>query len=159
SDRPCAVAGMFTTNQVCAAPVKWCIERMADGVAQAIVANSGNANACTGARGLRDVRTTARVAAAELGIDEDRVLVASTGRIGVLLPMENVTRGIAAAAADLGSTRAHAARAAEAILTSDTRPKEIAVEFNMGGARVRLGGIRKGAGMIQPGMSATGRRP
>jgi glutamate N-acetyltransferase/amino-acid N-acetyltransferase len=159
SSTPAAVAGMFTTNQVCAAPVKVSAARVREGTAQAIVVNSGNANACTGRQGLRDAEAMARLAARELRLDASHVLVGSTGRIGVSMPMENVRQGIAAAAAALGGTTAHADQAAEAILTSDTRPKQAAVEFQVSGRRVRLGGICKGAGMIQPGMSATGARP
>jgi glutamate N-acetyltransferase/amino-acid N-acetyltransferase len=87
------------------------------------------------------------------------VLVASTGRIGVTLPMANVRAGIHATVPLLGNTQEHAAQAAEAIMTSDTRPKEIAIEFKVGGKTARIGGICKGAGMIQPGMSANGQRP
>jgi len=159
SEIPASVAGMFTTNQVCAAPVKVCIERVKRGVAEAIVANSGNANACTGQQGLRDAREMTAILAKILNVPEQHVLVASTGRIGVPMPMANVKRGIAEAAALLGRDASHAAAAAEAIMTSDTRPKQIAVEFKLGSKTVRIGGICKGAGMIQPGLSATGRRP
>jgi glutamate N-acetyltransferase / amino-acid N-acetyltransferase len=159
SEVPAAVAGMFTTNQVCAAPVKLCIDRVRHGVAQAIVANSGNANACTGPRGLRDAQAMARRAARGLHLPEAHVLVASTGRIGLALPMPNINRGIDAAVAALDGARASAAHAAESILTSDTRTKQIAVACHLGGKLVHIGGIAKGAGMIQPGMSATGRRP
>ncbi len=159
SDAPAVAAGLFTTNQVCAAPVKVCLEHLRHGRARAIVANSGNANACTGPRGLRDARDMAATAARALGIAPAEVFVASTGRIGVPLPRPRVRAGIAAAAAELGRTPAHAAAAAEAILTSDTRPKQAAVEFRLSGRPVRLGGICKGAGMIQPGLSLTGRRP
>lgn len=159
SDTPATAAGLFTTNQVCAAPVKVCLEHLRAGRARAIVANSGNANACTGPRGLRDARAMAAAAAHALGLEPTEVLVASTGRIGVPMPMSNVRTGIAAAAADLGADPEHAAAAAEAIMTSDTRPKALAVEFTLSGRTVRLGGIAKGAGMIQPGMSLTGRRP
>jgi glutamate N-acetyltransferase/amino-acid N-acetyltransferase len=179
SEVPAAVAGMFTTNQVCAAPVKICIERVKKGIARAIVANSGNANACTGKQGLEDVREMTRTAATALnrcsvgcpqptGLREDtqrysskaeHVLVGSTGRIGITMPMANVKRGILEAANLLGNSNAHADQAAEAIMTSDTRPKQIAVEFELGGKIVRIGGICKGAGMIQPGMSVTGARP
>jgi glutamate N-acetyltransferase/amino-acid N-acetyltransferase len=100
-------------------------------------------------------KTTARL----LRLPAEQVLVASTGRIGVTLPMANVKRGIAAAAGWLRASRESARHAVEAIMTSDTRPKEVAVEFEMGGRPVRMGGICKGAGMIQPGMSATGARP
>lgn len=159
SEAPATVAGMFTTNQVCAAPVKICFERVKRGVAQAIVVNSGNANACTGQRGLADARAMVSLAEQALSLPAGRALVASTGRIGVTLPMANVRRGIVEAARRLGAKVANADHAAEAIMTSDTRPKQIAVDFRLGGKRVRIGGICKGAGMIQPGMSANGRRP
>lgn len=159
SDTPCTVAGMFTTNQICAAPVKLCVARMRSGCARAVVANSGNANACTGPRGMKDAETMARLAGEALGVTPAEVLVASTGRIGVALPMGNIAKGIAAAALDLGDDPAHAGFAVEAIMTSDTRPKQLAVEFLLGGKKVRLGGMCKGAGMIHPGMSADGKRP
>lgn len=159
SEVPAAVAGMFTTNQVCAAPVKVCVERVKTGRAQAVVVNSGNANACTGKQGLKDARVMARFTEQALDLPAGSVLVGSTGRIGVPLPMDNVRAGILEAAVELGATPEHAAHAEEAILTSDTRPKEIAVEFKLGGRSVRVGGICKGAGMIQPGMSPTGARP
>jgi glutamate N-acetyltransferase/amino-acid N-acetyltransferase len=159
SNVPATVAGMFTTNQVCAAPVKVCAARVKSGRAQAIVVNSGNANACTGRQGMKDALEMAEFTERALSLPRGLVLVGSTGRIGVTLPMDNVRAGIVEAAVELGSTREHAANAAEAIMTSDTRPKEIAVEFELNGKRVRIGGICKGAGMIQPGMSATGARP
>jgi glutamate N-acetyltransferase/amino-acid N-acetyltransferase len=182
SEAPATVAGMFTTNQVCAAPVKVCVERMKKGTARAVVINSGNANACTGKQGLQDAiemtRVTAHAVAANVSsrpfssrkdqprsnersyeLPAERVLVASTGRIGVTLPMGNVRRGILEAAKQLGNSSRHAAHAVEAIMTSDTRPKQIAVEFKLGGKTIRIGGICKGAGMIQPGMSSTGVRP
>src|SRR5579885_1313040 len=159
SEAPATVAGMFTTNQVCAAPVKVCLERVASGRAQAIVANSGNANACTGRQGLADAREMVSFTERTLHLPRGSALVASTGRIGVTLPMENVKGGIAAAAKLLGRSPAHAGHAAEAIMTSDTRPKQMAVEFTLDGKTVRLGGISKGAGMIQPAMSANGKRP
>ena len=159
SDTEATVAGMFTTNQVCAAPVKVCVERVKRGKAQALVINSGNANACTGKQGLADAREMAGFTERSLILPKGSVLVGSTGRIGVTLPMDNVRAGIIEAAVALGSSVEHAANAAEAIMTSDTRPKQIAVEFKLGGKPVRIGGMCKGAGMIQPGMSATGKRP
>jgi glutamate N-acetyltransferase/amino-acid N-acetyltransferase len=159
SEVPATVAGMFTTNQICAAPVKVCVERAKKGRAQAVVVNSGNANACTGAQGLRDALEMAGFTERALALPAGMALVGSTGRIGMTLPMDNVRAGIVEAAVNLGSSVEHAAKAAEAIMTSDTRPKEIAVEVKLGGKNVRIGGICKGAGMIQPGMSATGRRP
>jgi glutamate N-acetyltransferase/amino-acid N-acetyltransferase len=159
SETPATVAGMFTTSQVCAAPVKISIEHVKKGRARAIVVNSGNANACTGARGLRDARAMAAIAAEILHVPANDVLVASTGRIGVAMPMTNVKRGIHAAARLLSGSLENAHHAAEAIMTSDTRAKEVAIEFKLDGRPVRIGGICKGAGMIQPGMSATGARP
>ncbi|MGB7746168.1 MAG: bifunctional glutamate N-acetyltransferase/amino-acid acetyltransferase ArgJ [Verrucomicrobiia bacterium] len=159
SEVPATVAGMFTTNQVCAAPVKICIERVKKGTARGIVVNSGNANACTGKQGLQDAQEMVRYAERALNFPKGSVLVGSTGRIGVTLPMDNIRAGIIEACVELGSTHEHAVHAVEAIMTSDTRPKQVAVEFKLGGKTVRIGGICKGAGMIQPGMSATGARP
>jgi glutamate N-acetyltransferase/amino-acid N-acetyltransferase len=159
SDVPATVAGMFTTNQICAAPVKVCVSRVKTGRAQAIVVNSGNANACTGRKGMKDALEMVTFAEKSLNLPKGSALVGSTGRIGVCLPMENVRAGIIESAAFLGSTPEHAAQAAEAIMTSDTQPKQIGVEFRMGSMHVRIGGLCKGAGMIQPGMSANGARP
>jgi glutamate N-acetyltransferase/amino-acid N-acetyltransferase len=159
SETPATIAGMFTTNQVCAAPVKVCIERMKKGTAQVVVVNSGNANACTGRQGMSDAREMVSFTERALNLPTGSALVGSTGRIGVTMPMDNVRAGIIEAATLLGLTAEHAANAVEAIMTSDTKPKQIAVEFKLGGKTVRIGGICKGAGMIQPGMSATGARP
>lgn len=159
SETPATVAGMFTTSQVCAAPVKVSVPRANKATAQAIVVNSGNANACTGAQGMRDAHEMTDIVARLFRISAEDVLVGSTGRIGVTLPMANVRRGIRDAAAQLNSFKENADHAAEAIMTSDTRPKQVAVEFKLNGKTVRIGGICKGAGMIQPGMSSTGRRP
>jgi glutamate N-acetyltransferase / amino-acid N-acetyltransferase len=159
SETPATVAGMFTTNQVCAAPVKVCMERMKKGIAQAMVVNSGNANACTGKQGLRDAKAMTETAGRVLNIPAEKIFVGSTGRIGVELPMENVKRGIVGVSKILGNSVMHANYAMEAIMTSDTRPKQIAVEFLLGGKKVRIGGMCKGAGMIQPGMSVDGKRP
>jgi len=159
SDRPAAVAGMFTTNQVCAAPVKICVPRVKNGRAQAIVVNSGNANACTGKQGMKDANEMVQFAERALNLSAGLALVGSTGRIGLEMPMDNVRAGIVEAATLLGNTAEHAGQAAEAIMTSDTRRKEVAIEFHLGGKLVRMGGICKGAGMIQPGMSLTGARP
>jgi glutamate N-acetyltransferase / amino-acid N-acetyltransferase len=153
SDVPAAVAGMFTTNQVCAAPVKVSAKNAKGKFARGIVVNSGNANACTGEQGLKDATLTTEITARELGGSANDFLVCSTGRIGVPMPMTNVKRGIIDAAKKLTRNAASARDAAEAIMTSDTRRKEIAVEFKMGGVSVRIGGICKGAGMIQPKMA------
>jgi glutamate N-acetyltransferase / amino-acid N-acetyltransferase len=159
SEVPATVAGMFTTNQVCAAPVKVCAQRVRQGTAQALVVNSGNANACTGRRGLQDALAMTALVARELRLPAEHVLVGSTGRIGVALPMPNVRRGIRRAVELLDRDPAHADHATEAIMTSDTRPKQVAVALTLGRRTVCIGGICKGAGMIQPGMSATGARP
>jgi glutamate N-acetyltransferase / amino-acid N-acetyltransferase len=159
SETPATVAGMFTINQICAAPVKVCVQRVKRGKAQAIAVNSGNANACTGKQGLADALEMAGFTERSLLLPKGSVLVASTGRIGVTMPMDSVRAGVIEAAVQLGSSVAHAAQAVEAIMTSDTRPKQIAVEFKLDGKTARIGGMCKGAGMIQPGMSATGRRP
>lgn len=159
SDVSSSVAGMFTTNQICAAPVKVCLEHVKGGKAQAIVVNSGNANACTGRQGMKDTREMTALLASELGIAEKLVLVGSTGRIGVEMPMPNIRSGIRDALPLLRKTALHADHVAEAIMTSDTRSKQIAVEFKLAGKKVRIGGICKGAGMIHPGMSPTGKRP
>ncbi len=159
SETPATVAGMFTTNQVCAAPVKVCVERMKKGTAQVVVVNSGNANACTGKQGMADAREMVSFTERALNFPNGSALVGSTGRIGVTMPMDNVRAGIIEAAALLGTAVENADHAAEAIMTSDSRSKQIAIEFQLAGKPVRIGGICKGAGMIQPGMSPTGARP
>src|SRR5215475_2801404 len=159
SEVPATVAGLFTTNQICAAPVKLCLERVKKGRAQAIVVNSGNANACTGKQGMKDALEMVSFTERALNVQRGLAMVGSTGRIGLTLPMDNVRAGIVEAAVGLGSTEQHAAHVAEAMMTSDTRPKQIAVEVRIGGKKVRVGGICKGAGMIQPGMSANAKRP
>ncbi len=112
SEVPATVAGMFTTNQVCAAPVKVCAERVRCGTAQAIVVNSGNANACTGQQGMKDARAMTAVLARQLHLPEQHVLVGSTGRIGVTLPMANVRSGSLDAVTQLDHATASADHAA-----------------------------------------------
>jgi glutamate N-acetyltransferase/amino-acid N-acetyltransferase len=159
SAAPATVAGLFTTNQVCAAPVKICVERVKKGTARVVVVNSGNANACTGKQGLADAREMVSFTERALAIPAGSAFVGSTGRIGVTMPMDNIRAGIIEAATLLGAEPENADHAAEAIMTSDTRPKQVAIELTLGGKKVRIGGICKGAGMIQPGMSPTGARP
>src|SRR5471032_2699237 len=159
SKTPTMVAGMFTTNQVCAAPVKICVERVKRGTAQVVVVNSGNANACTGKQGMADAREMVSFTERALNFPKSSALVGSTGRIGVTMPMDHVRAGIIEGATLLGSAVKNADHAAEAIMTSDSRSKQVAIEFKLGGKTVRIGGICKGAGMIQPGMSPTGARP
>jgi len=151
ADAPCAAAGVFTSNRAVAAPVVVSREHLAGGRARAIVVNAGCANAATGPAGLRDAREMAARAAGALGCAASEVLVASTGVIGTPLPMDKVRAGIDAAAARLA--REGGADVARAILTTDTRPKEVVVETAVGGRRVRVAGIVKGAGMIAPNMA------
>ncbi|MEW6425919.1 MAG: bifunctional ornithine acetyltransferase/N-acetylglutamate synthase, partial [Bacillota bacterium] len=151
SEVPASAAGLFTTNRVKAAPLTVTIPRVKNGVAQAIVANSGNANACNGEQGLQDALAMAAEAARLLQIPPKHVLVASTGVIGQPLPMERVLPGIAAAVKNLSKDGGSAA--AEAIMTTDTEPKEIAARFSLGGREVTAGAIVKGAGMIHPSLA------
>lgn len=149
--KPCTAAAVFTTNRVKAAPLLLNIERIKSGRARAVVVNSGNANACTGPKGLEDAAATARAAAEALGIDENEVLVASTGVIGVPLPLERLLDGVKRAAAILSPTGGQLA--AQAIMTTDTVPKEVALKFNLKGREITVGGMAKGAGMIHPQMA------
>lgn len=151
SEVPASAAGVFTTNMVKAAPVILSEEILIDGQAQAIVVNSGCANACTGLAGMEAARKMASFTAQALGLETDVVVVASTGVIGQELPMERVISGIAQAAAELSIKGGHSA--AEAIMTTDTMPKETAVQFALGGKKVIIGGIAKGSGMIHPNMA------
>ena len=150
-DKPATAAGVFTTNKVKAAPVIVSQEHIKSGKAQAIVANSGNPNACTGERGLQNARRMTELAAGELNIEPELVLVGSTGRIGVLMPMDKVEKGIKMAASELSVDGGH--QAARAIMTTDTFPKEVALEFDLWGKKARIGGMAKGAGMIEPNMA------
>ena len=151
SEVPAAAAGVFTTNKVKAAPVLLCAENLADYTAQAVVVNSGCANACTGDLGMEMARQMAAAAALHLGIKPSDVMVASTGVIGQKLPMDRIIPGIALAAGAVSSEGGH--DAAEAIMTTDTVPKETAVQFKLGDKMVTIGGIAKGSGMIQPNMA------
>ncbi len=151
SSAPAHAAGTFTTNKVQAAPVQVSMAHLDSPDVRAIIANSGNANACTGAVGIEHAKRMTRAAAAALGLGERQVMVCSTGRIGVPLPIEKMEAGIVDLPA--AATRDGSRRAAEAIMTSDTFPKEIAVEFFIGEKPVRIGGIAKGAGMIDPNMA------
>ena len=151
SEQPCVAAGVFTTNKVRAACVDINRSHLENGKAQAIVVNSGNANACTGEQGWEDTLAMARTTADLLHINLRDVLVASTGVIGVAMPMDRVTSGIQAAAATLSQDGAH--NASLAIMTTDLVPKEVAIEIEIGGKPVRIGAIAKGSGMIHPNMA------
>ncbi len=151
TDTPAAAAGVFTKNSVTAAPVLVCRVHLADGCAQAVIVNSGNANACTGEIGMTNARRMAAATAEQLDIDANLVLVSSTGVIGQQLPMDKIENGIQAAASALSTEGG--ADAAEAIMTTDTHPKSVAVEVEVDGIPVRIGGIAKGSGMIAPNMA------
>ncbi len=151
SDVPAAVAGVFTTNQVCAAPVKFCREQLKGQTARAIIVNSGNANACTGARGMADTKRMAQVAAESLGMDVATVFVCSTGSIGVPLPMDLIEAGIRTLATSLSPKGGR--DAAEGIMTTDNHPKHWTVPVRVDGKDVIVAGIAKGAGMIEPNMA------
>ena len=144
---PATGAGMFTVNRVQAAPVLLCKEHLGLAQPQAVVANSGIANAATGAQGLQDARATANEAAQALGLEPEQVLVLSTGVIGATLPLDNVLAGVRAAAGSLGADGGQAA--AEAILTTDTSTKQALAH----GAGFTVGGMAKGSGMIHPNLA------
>ena len=153
SEKPCKAAGTFTTNIVKAAPVKWDQEVVAASpYAQAVVVNAGIANACTGAEGYGYCLDTAKAAAEALQIPESAVLVASTGVIGMQLPMDRITAGIKAMAPGLSGTLEGGTAASKAIMTTDTVNKEVATTFTAGGKTVTIGGMCKGSGMIHPNM-------
>jgi glutamate N-acetyltransferase/amino-acid N-acetyltransferase len=149
SDRPCAAAGVFTTNQVIAAPCVVTRRHLEQGRLRGIVVNSGNANACTGEQGEKDAWTMARAAAKRIGCDPYEVAVASTGVIGVPLPVERITRAVK----EMGLQAAAWSDVAKAIMTTDTKPKLIGVDVPLSAGVVHLRGVAKGAGMIHPNMA------
>ena len=152
SGKTAAAAGVFTTNDVKAAPVLVSQERLSDGRASAVIINSGNANACTGEQGHEDARRMTELTAGELKVDDEDVLVASTGIIGEMLSFSRIEKGIPRLVAELQDC---GQRAAEAIMTTDTCPKQIALEMKLPsrGYRIKLGGMAKGSGMLQPNMA------
>lgn len=153
SQTPCRAAGTFTSNIVKAAPVKWDQEIVRNSpYAQAVVINAGIANACTGAEGYGYCKATADAASQTLGIPADAVLVASTGVIGMQLPIGKLEAGIRAMAPKLDGSLAGGTAAAQAIMTTDTKKKEAAVQVELGGRTVTIGGMCKGSGMIHPNM-------
>ena len=153
SEAPCRAAGTFTSNVVKAAPVLWDrkIVQESESV-QAVVINAGIANACTGKEGYGYCRDTAQAAAEALRISEDAVLVASTGVIGMQLPIERIRAGVKVMAPKLAAGEEAGNRAAKAIMTTDTHEKEVAVQFEVNGTTVTVGGMCKGSGMIHPNM-------
>ena len=153
SQEPCRSAGTFTTNIVKAAPVKWDKNQVTSGApARAVVINAGIANACTGEEGMGYCGQTAEAAALALGISAESVLVASTGVIGMQLPMDRITAGVKAMAPLLDGILESGTGASRAIMTTDTKNKEVAVRFELGGTTVTMGGMCKGSGMIHPNM-------
>lgn len=153
ADEDCTVAAVFTQNLVVAAPVIVSREAVADGLGRAVIINSGNANAATGEAGLAASRATVDALAAALGCESGRVVVSSTGVIGVPLPVEKIVDATPALVAGLERSIAASSSAAEAIMTTDLFPKEVAVEVDIAGAAVRIGAIAKGSGMIAPNMA------
>ena len=151
TEKEATVAGTFTKNQVAAAPVYVSKEVVKGGKAHAICANAGCANACTGEQGMSNALAMAKAAADAVGCSANEVIVASTGVIGVQLPMEKVVAGIKAAAAELSEDGS--VKAGNAIITTDTYSKACATEVEIGGKKVRFGAIAKGSGMIQPDMA------
>jgi glutamate N-acetyltransferase/amino-acid N-acetyltransferase len=153
STAPCVTAGTFTTNQVKAAPVLFDRALVnGSGISQAVVINSGIANACTGREGFACCEAEAEVVSEALNIPSDRVLVASTGVIGQQLPVEKIREGVRVTAPKLASTKEAAKEAARAIMTTDTKPKEVGVTLTIGGVQAAIGGMCKGSGMIHPNM-------
>ena len=153
SQTPCVAAGTFTTNVVKAAPVKWDQEIVYHHPqAQAVVCNSGIANACTGAEGYGYCKETAQAVSKVLGIPEDSVLVASTGVIGMQIPIDRITAGVKALVPGLDGSIAAGTEAAKAIMTTENEKKEVAVQVQIGGQTVTVGGMCKGSGMIHPNM-------
>lgn len=153
SKKPCKVAGTFTTNVVKAAPVKWDRNVVDSGMkSQAVIVNSGIANACTGEEGMNYCEETAKEAAKVLGVDAKSVLVGSTGVIGMQLPMDRVKDGIRKLAEAKKPDLESGTQAAQAIMTTDTKKKEVAVTVEIGDVTVTIGGMAKGSGMIHPNM-------
>ena len=153
SEQPCKAAGTFTSNIVKAAPVKWDQQIVKNSeYAQAIVINAGIANACTGAEGMGYCSDTAKAAAEVLNVPEDAVLVCSTGVIGKQLPMDKLVAGIKVMAPQLDGSLESGTASAQAIMTTDTKKKEVAVQFEVDGKTVSIGGMCKGSGMIHPNM-------
>lgn len=153
SKLPCRSAATFTTNVVKAAPVKWDKKVVTEGGdVHAVVINAGIANACTGEEGMRYCKETGDAVEKVLGVSADNVLVASTGVIGMQLPMDKITAGVEAMVPQLAEGREAGHMAAKAIMTTDTKEKEVAVEIEVGGVTVTIGGMCKGSGMIHPNM-------
>ncbi len=156
AQEPCAAAAMFTTNRVKAAPVLLSQQHIAKGKIQAVIVNSGNANACTGKEGISTAWESAKLAAAGLQIKPEQVIVASTGVIGVPLPLEKLKKGILQAIKKIklpSAVRHPLTDFSQSIMTTDTTPKIVSVNFNNGGKKITITGVAKGSGMIHPNMA------
>lgn len=151
SKKPAQIAGVFTTNQIKAAPVKLCMKRIKGGIAQAVIANSGNANACTGKKGMEDAYETTYKLAESLGINKELVFPLSTGVIGMPMPMERIIPAIEDLVKNLG--KAEPLQVAQAIMTTDTFPKITSNQIEAGNRVITMLGFCKGAGMISPNMA------
>lgn len=151
TETPAVAAGVFTTNQICAAPVKVCREHLGHATARAIVMNSGVANACTGSDGMAAARQMAAETARLLKCESQEIFVCSTGKIGPQLPLDKIVPGIAVLVDAVEADKVH--EAAEAMMTTDTRPKVSTAEIQVGDVAVRIVGLAKGAGMIEPNMA------
>ncbi|HKP64282.1 MAG TPA: bifunctional glutamate N-acetyltransferase/amino-acid acetyltransferase ArgJ [Polyangiales bacterium] len=149
ADRPCSVAGLFTRNRVCGAPVTLCRERVRSGVARGLIVNSGCSNVALGERGVRDAYAMAALAAAKLGVPDEQVLVGSTGVIGRALPMDKIERGVDR----IELSEAGGPAFARAIMTTDTVPKARALRVRIGDRTYAVGGVAKGSGMVHPDMA------
>ena len=153
SEKPCNIAGTFTTNVVKAAPVKWDMDVVYNNkIAKAVVVNSGIANAATGAEGMKACDDTAEIVANAFGIDKKEVLIGSTGVIGYEIPMEKIDKGVGLLKEKLSDTIEAGTIASKAIMTTDTVNKEVAVKITIDGKEVTIGGMCKGSGMIHPNM-------
>jgi glutamate N-acetyltransferase/amino-acid N-acetyltransferase len=154
SEQPCTLAGVFTRNRMAAAPVRLCRKVLSSGrPVRGVVVNSGNANACTGSQGDTDACRMQVAAAGKLGVEPGEILVCSTGRIGEFLPMGRIVEGIAEAAQCLSGESESGLRAADAILTSDTRRKICTSVVETSSGKIHVSGMAKGAGMIEPNMA------
>lgn len=152
ADVPCSAAAVYTTNKIFAAPVGVTRAHLSDGRARAVLCNSGNANTCN-SDGYEKANAACRALASHMGISENDIIVASTGVIGVPLPVEPIINGVPELCACLDNTEEASESAAVAIMTTDTKKKEYAVSYDFGGSEIRIGGICKGSGMIEPNMA------
>ncbi len=152
ADKPCNTAAIYTTNKVFGAPITVTRKHLENGIAQAVICNSGNANTCN-PDGVEKANIMCAEISKLLNINEDDVVVASTGVIGMPLPLEPIVNGMPALIDALGYSSEHAYSAAAAIMTTDTRLKQIAAEAEIGGVKIKIGGMAKGSGMIQPNMA------